>query len=122
MLRITYQTRDPISDALALALNEQKTLEQVLRWAQERAFEICTMVQQDEYTTDLVLRLPDGLVLVYDLSCIGRVRGVAVWEHVPTADELLQARLERGWKPTHSNLNSGEKVLGYAACLEQASV
>jgi len=29
---------------------------------------------------------------------------VAVWSHEPTADELLAARLERGWTPTPTSL------------------
>jgi hypothetical protein len=40
-----------------------------------------------------------------------------VWDHQPTADELLSARVERGWKPTPSSLVHGEVVLGHAACL-----
>ena len=34
-----------------------------------------------------------------------------------TADELLEARLQAGWKPTPSRLREGERVLGYAACV-----
>ena len=42
---------------------------------------------------------------------------VAVWNHRPGAQELLEARLKAGWKPTPSRLRGGEKVLGYAACV-----
>jgi hypothetical protein len=42
---------------------------------------------------------------------------VAVWDHLPTARELLDARLERGWQPTPSALKTGKRVLGYATCL-----
>jgi hypothetical protein len=42
-----------------------------------------------------------------------------VWDHRPTADELLQARVARGWKPTPTATQSGEVVLGHAACLIQ---
>jgi hypothetical protein len=45
------------------------------------------------------------------------VTAVAVWDHVPTADELLEARLSDGWKPTTSALKEGNKVLGHAACV-----
>ena len=31
-------------------------------------------------------------------------------------EELLRARLERGWKPTPSRMKDGERVLGHAAC------
>jgi len=47
---------------------------------------------------------------------LGAITAVAVWSHHPTAQELLEARLKAGWKPTPSILNEGEKVLGYAAC------
>ena len=42
---------------------------------------------------------------------------VAVWDKYPTAQDLLDARVIRGWQPTPSNLQEGAKVLGYAACL-----
>jgi hypothetical protein len=45
------------------------------------------------------------------------VTAVAVWSHQPTADELLAARVERGWTPTPTATREGAKVLGHAACL-----
>ncbi|HUB06311.1 MAG TPA: hypothetical protein VMB50_04895 [Myxococcales bacterium] len=39
-----------------------------------------------------------------------------MWGHRPTADELLDDRLARGWKPTPSGTVDGEKILGHAAC------
>jgi len=42
---------------------------------------------------------------------------VAVWPSRPSADELLQARVERGWKPTPSGLKGGDRILGHAACM-----
>jgi hypothetical protein len=42
---------------------------------------------------------------------------VAIWDHRPSADELLGARLERGWTPTASPLKDGDRVLGHAACV-----
>jgi len=45
------------------------------------------------------------------------VTAVAVWDHAPTADELLQARLDRGWKPTASPMKSGPQILGHACKL-----
>jgi hypothetical protein len=44
------------------------------------------------------------------------VTAVAVFDHHPSADRLLRARLERGWRPTPSRLKEGDRVLGYAAC------
>jgi hypothetical protein len=48
------------------------------------------------------------------------VTAVAVFDHAPTAQELLEARLARGWRPTPSALKAGERVLGYAACAVSA--
>jgi hypothetical protein len=47
------------------------------------------------------------------------VTAVAVWSHRPSAEELLQARLERRWSPTPTATRDGERVLGYAACLAE---
>jgi len=44
------------------------------------------------------------------------VLSVSVWDHTPTPDELLDARIARGWRPTASALQSGEAILGHAAC------
>jgi hypothetical protein len=46
---------------------------------------------------------------------------VAVWDHKPSADELLQRRLDHGWTPTESCVRVGPKVLGHAACLQPAA-
>jgi hypothetical protein len=40
---------------------------------------------------------------------------VAIWDHEPSADELLARRLERGWTPTPSATRDGDVVLGFAA-------
>jgi hypothetical protein len=45
------------------------------------------------------------------------VTAVAVWDHLPSASELLSARLARGWAPTPTATRDGDKILGYAACL-----
>jgi hypothetical protein len=39
-----------------------------------------------------------------------------VWDHLPTARELLDHRLGQGWKPTPTLLQSGARILGYAGC------
>jgi hypothetical protein len=41
---------------------------------------------------------------------------VAIWDHEPTAAELLDRRLERGWAPLPTATRDGNVVLGYAAC------
>jgi hypothetical protein len=40
-----------------------------------------------------------------------------VWDHRPSADELLAARVARGWTPRTSALQDGERVLGHACKL-----
>jgi hypothetical protein len=42
------------------------------------------------------------------------VYGVSVWDHQPTADEMLEARLASGWTPTPTATVDGEKILGHA--------
>jgi hypothetical protein len=42
---------------------------------------------------------------------------ISVWDHIPSADELLDLRLSEGWTPTPSPLKDGDVVLGHAACL-----
>jgi hypothetical protein len=45
------------------------------------------------------------------------VTAVAVWDHSPTPDELLEARLARGWEPTPTAMqDGGDQILGHAAC------
>ncbi|MBK8257443.1 MAG: hypothetical protein IPK82_32845 [Polyangiaceae bacterium] len=44
-----------------------------------------------------------------------------MWDHKPTADELLDARVKRGWEPTATGLIGGAKVLGFAAKLMEES-
>jgi hypothetical protein len=45
------------------------------------------------------------------------VTAVAVWDHRPTKDELLDARLEKGWQPTPTTLREGEQILGFTSCV-----
>jgi len=45
------------------------------------------------------------------------VTAVAVWSFRPRAEEILQTRLENGWKPVPSSLKDGDRILGYAACM-----
>jgi hypothetical protein len=50
------------------------------------------------------------------------VTAVAVWEHRPAPRELLDARLAAGWRPTASALKSGDRVLGFAACVVEETM
>jgi hypothetical protein len=45
-----------------------------------------------------------------------------VWDHRPDADELLAARVARGWRPTASELQGGARVLGHACKLGTSKV
>jgi hypothetical protein len=38
-----------------------------------------------------------------------------VWDHRPSADELLDDRLARGWTPTATATVEGPKILGHAS-------
>jgi hypothetical protein len=41
---------------------------------------------------------------------------VAIWDHQPTPRELLDRRLESGWRPTPTAMRDGDQILGFAAC------
>ncbi|MEW5851182.1 MAG: hypothetical protein AB2A00_20510 [Myxococcota bacterium] len=45
---------------------------------------------------------------------------VAVWDHEPGPQELLEARLVAGWQPTPTATKDGPEILGYAACVREA--
>jgi hypothetical protein len=45
------------------------------------------------------------------------VTAVAVWDHEPTPDELLDRRVAEGWSPLPTATRDGDVVLGHAACL-----
>jgi hypothetical protein len=42
---------------------------------------------------------------------------VAIWDHRPSADELLEQRVAAGWRPMTTAMKEGDVVLGHAACL-----
>ena len=103
---------------LRAELGERRTLGDVLAWgrAQQPPRAVTDIVTQDEYTHDVLIDLAPRLCLVFDVTCLGAVTAVAVFDHQPDAAELLAARLARGWHPTPSHLRDGDRVLGYAAC------
>jgi hypothetical protein len=41
---------------------------------------------------------------------------VAIFNHEPAPIELLERRIERGWRPTPTATRDGDVILGYAAC------
>jgi hypothetical protein len=40
-----------------------------------------------------------------------------VWDHRPTADELLDARVAAGWTPVPTSTVDGDVVMGHACKL-----
>jgi hypothetical protein len=42
------------------------------------------------------------------------VNAISVWDHRPSPDELLAARLADGWRPTPTGTVDGDRVLGHA--------
>jgi hypothetical protein len=102
---------------LLQALEALETLGQVLRWnlAQSPRAEFVNVVVQDEYTHDVVVRISDRSYAVYATTCLGAVLSVAVWDHEPSAAELLARRIEQGWQPTATATRDGLVVLGFAA-------
>lgn len=106
-------------------VRSQRTLEDVLKWgfAQDgsvpRPAIVANVVVQDEFTHDVIVPWLGELVLVYSTTCLGGITSVSVWDHQPTADELLEKRVANGWLPTPSGLKDGNRVLGHAACLTQ---
>jgi len=41
---------------------------------------------------------------------------VAIFDHQPGPAELLERRIERGWRPTPTSTRDGDVVLGFASC------
>ena len=57
-------------EGFAAVVARQQTLEEVVRWglAHQPPRMIVSVVVQDEYTHDVVLRYADGVYLVYDTT------------------------------------------------------
>jgi hypothetical protein len=111
-----------IFETLIDELQYHRSLLDILKWARKQPSgellpEILSeLVVQDEFTHDLVIPWR-SLFIVYETTCLGTVTAIAVWDHAPSADELLTVRVNEGWRPTPSKLKTGDKVIGYAACL-----
>jgi hypothetical protein len=105
-------------DELLGELGQLATLKSVLSWslAQEPRAEFVDVVIQDEFHHDVILRVADRLYAVFETSWLGAVMAVAIWDHRPSAGELLCGRIGRGWRPTPTATVDGDVVLGYAAC------
>lgn len=119
-LRIVNPGASDYHDTIAGLIASHRHLPDIVQWlvSQGRTDKtLSDVVMQDEYTYDVTVKFTDGIYLIYDVTWLGRIAGVSVWDHKPTADEMLQDRLAQGWKPQASSLNDGEIILGYAACL-----
>jgi hypothetical protein len=105
-------------DALLDELRQFATLKRVLTWSlsREPRAEFVDVVVQDEFHHDVIVRVTDRVYAVFETSWLGAVMAVAIWDHWPSADELLRGRMERGWRPTPTATIDGDVVLGYAAC------
>ncbi|MGH9856900.1 MAG: hypothetical protein ACRD4B_03550 [Acidobacteriota bacterium] len=113
-----------VFEAIAQEIEKHRSLLDILKWAREQPPgdllpEILSdLVVQDEFNHDVVIPWKN-LYFVYETTCLGSVTAIAIWDHRPTADELLTVRLNEGWRPTPSKLKDGDRVIGHAACLER---
>jgi hypothetical protein len=80
---------------------------------------VADVIPQDEYTNDVLVPLHDGRYLSLEVTCLGELTAVGVWPGRPSAEMLLRARLAHGWTPVRSRLTVGNRILGYAACLDE---
>ena len=55
-------------EILTPILGQQTSLEGVIDWITEENLEIVQMLNQDEFTSDIVVKLHKSLYLVYDVS------------------------------------------------------
>jgi hypothetical protein len=119
--------RIPLADLAGLSRDERRALEglvqshegldDLFRWGRAQSPPLLPdeMVVQDELSRDVILPVREGRYLVYSATSPGSVTGVAVWDHRPSPEELLQYRLAQGWQPTPTALRTGLAVLGHAA-------
>jgi hypothetical protein len=111
-----------IFEPIAEELQYHRSLLDILKWARKQPAgkllpEILSdLVVQDEFTHDLVIPWSD-LYFVYETTCLGTVTAIAIWDHSPTADELLTVRVNEGWRPVPSKLKRWDQFIGHAACL-----
>jgi hypothetical protein len=55
-------------EELSRFVASHRTTEQLLRAAQAAGLDVAAILEMDEYTLDILVPLPDGLVLVYDTT------------------------------------------------------
>jgi hypothetical protein len=112
-----------IFELVSEELQQHLSLLAILKWARKqpagdlRPEILSDLVVQDEFNHDVVIPWKN-LYFVYETTCVGSVTAIAIWDHAPTADELLAVRVNEGWRPTPSKLRDGDRVIGHAACLD----
>jgi hypothetical protein len=122
VLNYANLSREAIT-AIESELAEQYALKDLMTWALADAGKkfiagvVQEIVVQDEFTHDVIVPWGTELVLVYDTTCTGAITAVAVWNHLPSAKEILDARRKAGWSPRPSILKAGDRVVGHAACV-----
>jgi hypothetical protein len=109
-----------IESSILTQVEPLDSIRSVLDWAHSQTppAEVIDAIAQDEVTHDIVVLVLPKQFLVFDVTSLGHVRNVALWDHAPSPDELLELRLSRGWVPTPTPTKNGDLVLGYAAVLD----
>jgi hypothetical protein len=115
-----------VFETISQELEQHRSVLDILKWARKQPAGsllpeiISEFIVQDEFTHDLVVPWKQ-LFFVYGTTCLGAITAIGIWNHAPTADELLSTRMNEGWRPTPSSLQDGDRILGHAACLNSES-
>src|SRR5262245_34852259 len=115
-----------IFETISQELGQHRSVLDILKWARKQPAGrllpeiISELIVQDEFTHDVVVPWKE-LFLVYGTTCLGAITSIGIWNHAPSADEILSIRMNEGWRPTPSSLQDGDRILGHAACLETGS-
>ena len=78
---------------------------------------VADVIIQDVFTHDVVVPWRDEVGSCLRMTSLTGNTAVAVWDHVPSAKELLDSRLKNGWSPRPSMLKEGDRVVGHAVCI-----
>src|SRR5262245_19109506 len=115
-----------VFETISQELEQHRSVLDILKWARKQPSSdllpeiISEFIVQDEFSHDLVVPWKK-MYLVYGTTCLGAVNAIGIWDHAPTADELLSTRMNEGWRPTPSSLQDGDRILGHAASLHSKS-
>ncbi|MBX2802983.1 MAG: hypothetical protein KTR31_35195 [Myxococcales bacterium] len=67
-MRVNGHIADTRRAELSRIVSDFPTLEHVVRWAFAEGLELAEVIPMDEFTHDVVVPLPDELVLVFDTT------------------------------------------------------